>query len=160
MIVVSDASPLIALASIDRLDLLGRLFDAVIIPTAVHTEVFGTSIHRRPILPGFIRLTPVSQASSVRFLRLNLHVGESEAIALALEHGIERIILDDKQARETANRLGLMVVGTLGILILAKQKGHLMEIRPLVLSMMTNVNFRLSPSILNRALAHVGEPLL
>jgi predicted nucleic acid-binding protein len=88
---------------------LGILFDAVIIPTAVHTEVFGTSIHCRPILPGFIQLTPVSQASSIRFLQLNLHAGESEAIALALEHGIERIILDDKQTRETANRLGLIV---------------------------------------------------
>lgn len=118
MIVVSNSSPLIALSSVDRLDLMQLLFE------------------------------------------LNLHAGESEAIALALERGIQGIILDDKQAREIAAELGLKVIGTLGLLILAKRKGFLSAVRPIMAQIIERVNFRIAPSVLNRALSLIDEPLL
>jgi hypothetical protein len=157
VIVVSDASPLIALQAVDRLDLLQQLFGTVLIPPAVHDEVFGTAAGTPLSLPSFINVEHPA-ATAVRFLEMGLHRGESEAIALALDKGIPRIILDDKQARETAARLGLSVIGTLGLLMLAKEKGLLDAIRPLILLMMDRINFRIAPHVLNRALSSVGEP--
>jgi uncharacterized protein len=91
---------------------------------------------------------------------MNLHAGESEAITLALERRCDAIILDDKMARETAGRLGLRVIGTLGLLILAKEKGVVSEIRPLIIQMMDRISFRLSPVVLNKVLSLLNEPLL
>jgi predicted nucleic acid-binding protein len=157
VIVVSDASPLIALSSVDRLDLLQRLFDTVVIPVSVRDEVMGAAAKISVELPSFIRVEPVAAELPVRFLKLNLHAGESEAIALALERGIQGIILDDKQAREIANELGLKVIGTLGLLILAKRKGFLSEVRPIMAQIIERVNFRIAPSVLNRALSLIDE---
>ncbi|MGB5156049.1 DUF3368 domain-containing protein [Desulfobacterium sp. N47] len=158
--VVSDSSPLIALSSVDRLDLLKLLFDTVIIPVVVHDEVVGITSKNHGELPSFIRIEPVATEFPVRFLKLNLHTGESEAIALALERGIQGIILDDKHAREIATDLGLKVIGTLGLLILAKRKGFLLEVRLLITQIIERVNFRIAPSVLNRALSLIDEPSL
>jgi predicted nucleic acid-binding protein len=111
-------------------------------------------------LPSFIHVEPVTSELPVRFLKLNLHAGESEAIALALERGIQGIILDDKQAREIAAELGLKVIGTLGLLILAKRKGFLTAVRPIMAEIIDRVNFRIAPSVLNRALSLIDEPSL
>jgi uncharacterized protein len=157
VIVVSDSSPLIALSSVDRLDLMQLLFDTVIIPVSVRDEVVGTAAKIAVELPSLIRVVPVAAELPVRFLKLNLHAGESEAIALALERGIQGIILDDKQAREIADELGLKVIGTLGLLILAKRKGFLSEVRPIMAQIIERVNFRIAPSVLNRALSVIDE---
>jgi hypothetical protein len=156
VIVVSDSSPLIALLSVDRIALLERLFSAVLIPPAVQDEVFGSG--RTTAIPDFIRIESPNSETSVRFLMMSLHPGESEAITLALEKRVNRIVLDDKQARETADRLGLRVIGTLGVLMLAKEKGHLSEIRPLMAQMMDRIGFRIAPAVLNRALTQMDEP--
>ncbi len=157
MIVVSDSSPLIALSSVDRLDLMQLIFETIIIPVSVRDEIMGTAAKITVELPSFIRVEPVAAELPVRFLKLNLHAGESEAIALALERGIQGIILDDKQARETADELGLKVIGTLGVLILAKRKGFLSEVRPIMAQIIERVNFRIAPSVLNRALSLIDE---
>jgi len=157
VIVVSDSSPLIALSSVDRLDLMQRLFDTVIIPVSVRDEVMGTAAKIAEELPTFIHVESVVAELPVRFLKMNLHAGESEAIALALERGIQGIILDDKQAREIAAELGLKVIGTLGLLILAKRKGFLSEVRPVMAQIIERVNFRIAPSVLNRALSLIKE---
>ena len=160
MIVVSDSSPLIALSSVDRLDLMQLLFDTVIIPVAVRDEVVGTAAKIAGELPSFIRVEPVAAELPVRFLKLTLHAGESEAIALALERGIQGTILDDKQAREIAAELGLKVIGTLGLLILAKRKGFITAVRPIMAQIIDRMNFRIAPSVLNRALSLIDEPPL
>ena len=141
----------------DRLDLLQILFDTVIIPVSVRDEVMGMAAKITVELPSFIHVEPVAAELPVRFLKLNLHAGESEAIALALERGIKGIILDDKQAREIADELGLKVIGTLGLLILAKRKGLLSEVRPVIVKIIEGVNFRIAPSVLNRALSLIDE---
>ena len=156
MIAVCDASPLIAFSSVDKLYILQQLFDSVIIPFAVRDEVFSSAKSQIP-LPDFIVVKPLVSETSARFLNMNLHAGESEAIALALELGVERIILDDKQAREVADRLGLKVIGTLGLLILAKKKGPLVEIRPIIKQLIERIHFRIAPAVTNRALVQVGE---
>ena len=160
MTIVSDSSPLIALLSIDRINILEQLFGSILIPLTVYDEVFGSPLGCNTLLPDFIVVTNPPSATSVRFLRLNLHAGESEAIALALEKSINKIILDDKQARETAARLGIHVIGTIGLLMLAKEKGYITSIRPLIIQMMNRINFRIAPSVLNRVLTTLKEPII
>ncbi|MEA2526091.1 MAG: hypothetical protein QOF73_3318, partial [Thermomicrobiales bacterium] len=58
--------------------------------------------------------------------------GEREVIALALQFDVDRVVLDDEAARRLAIALGLPVIGTLGILVLAKQEGIVAAVRPLV----------------------------
>ena len=156
MIAVCDSSPLIALSAVDGLHLLQQLFDSIIIPPAVYDEVFS-SAKAVVSLPEFIVVKSLVSDTPSRFLKMNLHAGESEAIALALECGVERILLDDKQARETAARLGLIVIGTLGLLLLAKKKGLLIEIRPILMQLIERIHFRIAPTVVNRALVECGE---
>lgn len=160
MIVVSDSSPLIALSCVDRLDLIELLFGTILVPVAVRDEVMGEAVKIATELPPFIRVESCAAELPIRFLKLHLHSGESEAISLALERGAQGIILDDKQAREIAAELGLKVIGTLGLLILAKQKGLLAEVRPIMSQIIERINFRLAPSVLNRALSLLDEPEL
>lgn len=155
MIVICNSSPLIALLSIKRLDILNKLFKKVIVPEAVYREVFKA----KSILETskIFQIEQVKDKNLVKLLRMHLDCGESEAIALAIEQGIDRVIIDDKQARKIADKQGLKVIGTLGILMLAKKKQIIKEVRPLILNIMENINFRISERILNKALEFVGE---
>ena len=70
-------------------------------------------------------------------------MARARVISLAVEKRHSKVILDDKQARQTAERMGLKVIGTVGILMLAKEKKIIAEIKPLILKMMEKINFRL-----------------
>ncbi len=111
--IVFDSTCLISLERIGQLDILSKLFKPIVIPNEVLNE-FGTE---------FSWLTVESPSNTALILSLKILVddGEAEAIALALEKNC-RIVLDDRQARSTARRMGLSVIGTIGVFIDAKQK--------------------------------------
>lgn len=148
--IVSNASPLIALAQIERLDLLQSLFTTVVIPPTVADEVRG-SVR----LPDWLHVRELSLPIAVG-VPSTLDPGESAAISLALELGAARIILDDLDARRTAGRLGLNVVGTLGLLILAKHRSLILHLRPLV-DALGDVGFYFSPELYQRVVEQAGE---
>ncbi len=81
--------------------------------------------------------------------------GEAEAIALASEKNC-LLISDDKQARSAAKRLGVAVIGTVGVLIRAKQNGIITEIK-LILDALDANEFRLSRALREEALKIAGE---
>ena len=99
-----------------------------------------------------------SDVGMVAALRLMVDPGESEAIVLAYEKGL-RIILDDRKAREVAQRLGVHVTGTVGLIIKAKQEGVIAEVRPLLDTLDAN-HFRPGhrresiPALAGRAWSH------
>ena len=126
MTVVSNSSPLIALAGIQRLDLLPAIFESVLIPPAVAREI-APSI---PVLPTWLRIQAPSVLPPAPLLRRRLGDGEREALALAIELKADWIILDDLPARRSAEATGLNVIGTLGTLVTAKRAGLLQSIRP------------------------------
>jgi predicted nucleic acid-binding protein len=111
---VVDSACLIGLERIARLDLLPALLEPVFVPTAV-AAAFGSC-------PPWMRVASPSDQGMVATLKLIVDPGESEAIALAYEKGL-RLVLDDRRAREVAQRLGLKITGTVGLLLLAKQAG-------------------------------------
>jgi len=144
--VVADTSPLIALAQVDQLSLLEKLFGEVLVPPAVVREV-GLS------LPGFVRELKLSRPIPAAVLRASLDPGESEALSLALEIGANRLILDERPARHVAQGLGLPIIG---VLLAAKQKGLIPAVRPILDALVKN-RFRLTPDLYEWLLTEAGE---
>jgi predicted nucleic acid-binding protein len=123
--VVSDSSPIIALSSVGRLNLLRRLLGTVQIPTAVKKEVM---VERRKdvregMAQGWIVVREVADSQDMRRLRAVLGAGEAEAISLALESTDSLLLVDDRLARSKAIARGVRVVGTLGVVAVAAERG-------------------------------------
>ena len=127
-VVIADASCLIVLTKIGELEVLQRLYGAVLTTPIVAAE-FG-----KP-LPEWIRLESARDTQRQRELATRLDAGESSAIALALEKPGSLIILDDYKARQAADRLGVRLTGTLGILIRAKKSGVIPALQPILTRM-------------------------
>jgi len=150
--VVADASVLIALAQIGQLSLLQRLFGEIVIPPAVAHEVSPSL----PQIPGWIETRAVQRPLDARVIAARLDPGETEAIALALQAKVERVILDDLPARRLAMRLGLGVIGTAGVLFLAKQRELIPAVRP-SLDALKAAGFRLRKDVYDEVLKAAGE---
>jgi hypothetical protein len=86
---------------------------------------------------------------------LLVDVGEAAAIALARSEG-GLLLMDDDRGRRLALRLGLAVKGTLGILVLAKRRGHVEHVRPL-LDALLKQGIRVSGTLVDATLREVGE---
>ena len=123
-VVAADTGPLRYLAEIGHADLLGQLFDTVLIPPAVFQEL------RNPATPAVVRqwietkrtwleTRPIRQMQIIP----SLDPGENEAICLALENNAGAVLLDERRGRKVARALGLPVAGTLGVLELAAERG-------------------------------------
>ena len=147
-----DASCLIGLSRVQMETLPLQLYTKVIIPPAVQAE-FGGAVE------GYI-VQPPSNRVHVQTLRLMLGAGESEVIALGVElsQGGEQVemVLDDLQARRIALSYGLRIVGTVGLLIRAKQSGYIESVRA-ILQQMRASGFRCSPELFRRAIELAQE---
>lgn len=145
--IVADSTCLIGLERIGRLNVLPELFEPVFIPNEVANE-FGVSF-------SWLKIETPSNFALVNALKLSVDDGEAEAIALALEKNC-KVILDDKQARFVAKKLGLEIVGTIGMFVAAKQN-NLIDSLKTVLDDLENNGFRMSENLKAAALKIVGE---
>lgn len=125
--VVSDTSPLTALIQIERADLLPSLFDGIVIPPAVRVEL----LREHAVLPAWLE-TVSPRTIPVALVSARLDPGETEALALALDLRADAVLLDERLGRRVARTLGLRVTGLLGTLVLAKQRGLLPAVRPVI----------------------------
>jgi len=91
------------------------------------------------------------------FLQNELDYGESEAIALFIENPLNALLLDEKSARQVARRMNLPILGTVGILIWAKQQGLIDSLKEQLDRLMSQGQFRLSQRVYGSALQKVGE---
>lgn len=161
MIVVSNTSPLTSLAAIGQFDLLHRLYGQVHIPEGVWLELSAEG--RR--WPGcdevaaaqWIECRTVQNGSLVTALRRDLDRGEAEAIALALELQAGLVLLDEREGRRAAQRLGLRVLGVVGILLEAKARGKIKAVRPCLDDLRQTAGFFLDDVLYARALFLAGE---
>ena len=103
MIVVSDASPITALLTVGKVDILNRLFGEVIIPTAVADELHRTHTD----LPEWLRVEQVSNQDLAGEYMLSVDLGEAEAIALAQELSADRLLIDERKGRKLATTQGI-----------------------------------------------------
>ncbi|MFQ5853014.1 MAG: DUF3368 domain-containing protein [Candidatus Binatia bacterium] len=160
MILVIDASALITLARINRLDLLPKLAKKVYIPPAVYDEVVGKGKDRpgsREVMRAtWITRRRVRDQRAVARLRAQLGGGEAEAIVLARELSADFVILDDARARQIAEREGNKGLGLLGLLIRAKQRGIVEVLKPIIDEMM-EAGFFIDDALYRSILRHSGE---
>ncbi len=148
-LIIADASPLIGLDRAGHLDLLPRVFGDLAAPPAVIAE-FG----RRP---EWLREIHVERKGDVELLRaLTFGLGESEAMAVALDNPGCTVLLDEKRARRFASGRGIALVGTVGIILRAKQHRLVPAVRP-VLDDLVNSGFRVSGALYAGALRRAGE---
>lgn len=156
MIVVSDTSPVLALAAIGQLDLLRLLFADVIMPEAVDHEI----AHKNPAflpLPSWLRSQRASDRGLVNSLLAEIDLAEAEAIALAIELKADLLLIDERLGREVAQRKGLQYTGLIGVLLEAKRRGHVSAVRPLLDDLFTKAGFRISMRLRKRTLTLAGE---
>ena len=127
MLVISDTSPLTALLLAGRESLLAQIFDRVVIPPAVESELLR--VHSS--LPSWIEIiAPRSIPESVS--EAGLDAGETEAISLALELHPDAVLMDERLGRRLAVAHGLNVTGLLGFLVLAKQRKLIPEVASVI----------------------------
>jgi predicted nucleic acid-binding protein len=158
MVIVSDASPVIALALCDNLDILDKLFNKVCIPQAVFNELIVPHKLKANEITEWARnrIVPVKNTAAVTALSLNLDPGESEALALYWESAADYLLIDDKKGRIIAARNGIQTVGTIGVLLSAKQRGCLALVKP-SLDILVSNGFRISDILYQQILKRAGE---
>jgi len=150
-IIMSNSSPLIALHQLERLYLLTLMFGEVHVPVAVQEEVVSVGV-----LPAFIRVYEAKLSFLPELNPAVLGKGECAAISLSTKLAAKRVLLDDLPARRAAERLGLSVIGTLGILLLAKHRGHVERLMPL-LEQLAQANFHIAPELRANVLRKANE---
>lgn len=156
MIVVPDAGPLIYLAGAGQIELLRILYSEVVVPRVVYDEVTvaGAGLIGSAEVAGAAWLRVVDQAPDAALLG-RLDAGEAAAIPLAAALGAI-LLVDDGEARAVAGERGIPVIGSLGVLLGAKQRGHLAAVGP-VLNRMVELGMFVSSALRARVLLLAGE---
>jgi predicted nucleic acid-binding protein len=158
VLIVADTGPLISLAVIGQLDLLDALFYEVAIPEAVWYEL-ETLIEEQGI-PEVSRLRDkVMPVSHYQEINPDLGPGEKEAIILYDEIHADRLLIEDNGARLFAEARGIHCIGTLGMLIEAKDEGFIPALRPFFTNLITKKRY-FALSLLNSILVSNSEPPL
>ncbi len=156
---VVNASPIIVLARIGRIDLLQALYKQIVIPNAVAEEI-RAGLEQDPARlwlqserAGSIR--PVEHIDPV-IAGWDLGTGKTEVLTWARRNSEFEAIVDDRAARNCALTLRIPVRGTLGIVLLAKQAGYLRAVKP-AFDQLLDAGLRLDASVLNMGLKLAGE---
>ena len=161
MVTAADASPLILFARTGRLKLLADLFEEVWIPPRVADESFRDRPERpgapalAAALGGWLREVSAPDTAVAAAHAAGAGRGEAEAIGLAFQHSLP-LLIDDRSGRRAAQSLGVPIIGSAGVLLLAKRRGMLGEIRP-VLDDLWAEGLRLSSSLYRRLLEAADE---
>ena len=157
--VVCNCGPLIALAGVNQLSLLSRLFNQIWVPAVVHQELTGSrrfanarTLFEQPWLQ--IR-NPLGSCDA--FLAAQLDPGEAAVITLARQLADTEVLIDERKARRVAERVyGLHILGTGGLLLRAKAAGLVPGVQPLLTAMRKN-GYHLSDRLLNAVCQAAGE---
>ena len=159
-VVLADASPLIALARVGGLPWLRKLYKTISITKEVRGEASGVRE-----LPGAVAIAAALKQGWIRVLRREwsepplpqLDTGEASTLRAAIALGPGTLVLlDDLQARREAQRLGIAMTGTAGIIVQARQTGLIPAAGP-VFTRLAGEGFHLRDDLLQAILAELGE---
>ncbi len=158
MLIVSDTSPITNLIQIGHLDLLQRVFGQVIIPLKVYEELTVYENQKEEIeRRDWILVRKANNQQEVAKLEDILDAGEAEAIVLANELNADVLIIDERKGRSEAEFRGLKIIGLLGVLIQGKRKGYIVELKPILDTLIKDIGFRVSNNLYERILKEVNE---
>ncbi|HYE60688.1 MAG TPA: DUF3368 domain-containing protein [Phycisphaerales bacterium] len=160
MLVVSDTSPLRSLQALGLVHVLEALYQSVVIPPAVMTELRVDVAGLGPFDPAtfpFIRVQAPSAIPAAIALDAQLGPGEAAAIALALELRADKLLIDERRGRGVASKLGVPTTGVLSMLVDAKAAGLIPAVAPLLEKLHATIDFRMSHALRDRILSDAGE---
>jgi predicted nucleic acid-binding protein len=156
LVVVSNSSPIMNLAIIGQLHLIQELFGEIIIPKEVWAELIiegkgkpGTNEIEKA---KWIKVVKVKNDSLVKTLTKDLDVGESAAIALAIERKANLLLLDETDARNLAEFYNLTKTGVLGILMRAKKRSLIKQIKPMLEKLRIQAHFWIKPDLYDQSI--------
>ncbi len=160
-LIVADAGPLIGLAIAGRVEILRALFAQVLIARAVLEELQldasrpGSFALSQAQEKGWLSTADVPESSDMAKLAELLDRGEAEAIVLAQSEEA-KLLIDERKGRAVARRRGVMVIGTGGVLLLAKRADVIDQIAP-ILDELASHGYRLSDELRGELLLLAGE---
>lgn len=157
MIVFSNTTPFIALSSVKQLDLLPRLFQRIHVVEEVAAECSASNRIPVPDLGQFPWIQIISATPSIYATPLlALDKGEQYTLDMAIQYHADWVIIDEKIGRNVAEYLGLKVMGTLGILLKAKQAGWISSFSQTAIAMQSQGIFY-HPGLIRKLATTVGE---
>jgi predicted nucleic acid-binding protein len=157
MIIFSNTTPIIALSSIQQLDLLPQLFEHIYLVNEVVEECEVGGIIAVPSLRGLNWLTIIESTAVNRpSLLLELDKGEKHTVDMAEKYRADWVLIDEKIGRNMAEYLGLRVTGTLGVLLRAKQQGLIPSFLECVTAMQ-NHGIYYHSDLVKKLLIQIGE---
>jgi predicted nucleic acid-binding protein len=147
--IVADTSPLNYLVLINQIDLLPQLYDRFLISESVHAELSAPETPQlvrtwAANLPEWIEVSTATGHDDESLSRL--HPGERDAIILALDVRAKSLLIDERHGRREAEKRGLRVIGTLGVLTAA----HKLDLVDLIsaLNSLRQTSFHVNPKLL------------
>lgn len=157
-ILVADTSPIISLLLTNHLFVLFDLYKKIYIPEAVWEELKS---HISIVLyhDDMKKLATLVKECKLKLNFPEIDQGEAEAISLYKELNADYLLIDDKKGRQIAESNYVTCIGTLGILIKAKQKKLIPSLRLIFLNLLNNKRFY-QKDLLNEILSFENEPLL
>lgn len=163
MIVISDTTPIIALLKANCLELLEKLYGKVLVPEAVYRELTENTVFAQEAETiksiSFLAVVAVENVKSVSVLRsvTGLDAGESEALIMYDEQKADLLLMDEHKGRSVAKKLNVRFIGTVGILLLAYDKGMIqqVDVKECLDIMLVN-NIRLDKKLCNAVMSHIG----
>ena len=154
--VIGDSSALVTLAVVNQLELLEKLYDNLYIPQAVFDEVTQIGKPQSNKLRQFLQ-GKVKQVD-LTLTHLGLGLGELEAITLYKKLDADVLLIDDNRAKKYASLNGVKVIGSLGILVKAKEQGHVEKVKPF-LDEIQKSEVYISQKLIEKVLEICGENL-
>lgn len=156
---ILNASPVILLGKAGLLKTISPLAESWIVPEGVVDEIEV----KRPIDPYLSDLTKSSKVSRESVKQIHplvatwdLGQGESEVLTLAMQKAGLRVVLDDLQARKCAALFQIPLLGSLGLLILAKRTGYIHAARPEI-EKLVKAGLHIDFAMLDRIYKKIGE---
>ncbi|KAM3110858.1 DUF3368 domain-containing protein [Phormidesmis sp. 146-20] len=161
MIIVSDTSAIGNLAIVNHLWLLQSIYGKVLIPDVVAQELSNAS---RPEIQAVLLLEWIETKAIVNLAMANtlqqdqkLDPGESYAIVLALEQQADELLMDERRGRQEAAKLGIPIIGILGVLLIAKQRQLIPQVQPILDALIQQASFRVSSALYTQILLQAKE---
>lgn len=158
--VVSNTSPITNLAAAGQFNLLEDLFGEIFIAAGVWEELNAGERHpgsREVEASVHFHHRAVQAAPLVTALSRDLDRGEAQTPALAIELEARVVLIDEREGRHAAERLGLRSLGVLGILLLAKRRSLLAEVRSSLDALRQRADFYVSEGLYRQVLIAASE---
>lgn len=160
MIVVSDTSPLQYLTHLKQFELLHLLYKSVFIPPAVIAEFAAGNAPadvNALMNAEWVSVAAPGKASLLAVLQKGLDPGETEAIALSIELKADLVLIDERAGTKAAAAFNLNTTGVLGVLLDAKKAGLVKAVKPFLLRLRDETNFRITQQLFESTLQLANE---